>query len=145
MKERVNDAVETARPYVERMAKDEELHEHVKKAYESARLIYDDLIGPAGATGVALKVARDKDIQDELRLTLDELRAAGRRARGAQESHAGRNVTLLLIGVTIGVLFNPMTGPETRGWLKEKVFGPDEPFEFESDSGTNSSPAPSES
>jgi len=37
------------------------------------------------------------------------------------------------------VLFNPMTGPETRGWLKEKVFGPDEPFEFESGSGTNSS------
>ena len=138
MKERVNDAVETARPYVERMARDEELHEHVKKAYDSARRIYDDLIGPAGATGVAMKVARDKDIQDELRKTLDELREAGRRARG-EDSHAGRNFTLLLVGVAIGVLFNPMTGPETRGWLREKVFGPDEPFEFESGPGTNSS------
>ena len=138
MKDRVNDAVETARPYVERMAKDEELHDHVKKAYESARKIYDDLIGPAGATAVAMKVAQDKDIRDELRNTLDELREAGRRARG-EESHTGRNFFLLLIGVAIGVLFNPMTGPETRGWLKEKVFGPDEPFEFESNSGTKSS------
>src|SRR5262245_42243300 len=125
MRERMNDAVETARPYVERMAKDEELHEHIKKAYEHARGIYDDLIGPAGATGVALKVARDKDVQDELRATLDELREAGARVRRAEESHAGRNFFLLLIGVAIGVLFNPMTGPETRSWLKEKVFGPD--------------------
>lgn len=138
MKERVNDAVETARPYVERMAQDEELHDHVKKAYDSARRIYDDLIGPSGATGVAFKVARDKDVQDELRKTLDELREAGRRARG-DESHTGRNVTLLLMGVAIGVLFNPMTGPETRGWLREKIFGPDEPFEFDSKPGSNSS------
>jgi len=137
MRDRVNEAVETARPYVERMAKDDELHDHVKKAYESARKIYDDLIGPTGATAVAMKVARDKDIQDELRNTLDELREAGRRARG-EESHAGRNFMLLMIGVVIGVLFNPMTGPETRGWLKEKIFGPDEPFEFES-GGSNSS------
>ena len=28
MKDKVNDAVETARPYVERLAKDDELHEH---------------------------------------------------------------------------------------------------------------------
>ena len=138
MRDRVNYAVDTARPYVERMANDEELHDHVKKAYESARKIYDDLLAPAGATAVAMKVARDKDVQDELRNTLDELRQAGRRARG-EESHGGRNFLLLLIGVAIGVLFNPMTGPETRGWLKEKVFGPDEPFEFESGSGTNSS------
>jgi len=32
-KEMVGDAVDTARPYVERLAQDEELHDHVKKAY----------------------------------------------------------------------------------------------------------------
>ena len=32
-KEMVGGAVDTARPYVERLAQDEELHDHVKKAY----------------------------------------------------------------------------------------------------------------
>ena len=64
---RVEGAVDTARPYVERLAQDEELHDHVKRAYESARSIYDDLLGDRGTTGMALKVARDKDIQEELR------------------------------------------------------------------------------
>ena len=136
MRDRVNDAVETARPYVERLAKDEELHDHVKNAYDSARRIYDDLIGPSGATAVAMRVARDKDVQDELRKAVEELREASRRARG-DTSHTGRNFTLLLVGISIGVLFNPMTGPETRRWLKEKVFGPEEPFEFSSGANEN--------
>ncbi len=131
MRDRVTEAVDTARPYVERLASDDELHDHVKKAYESARKLYDELIGPVGATGVAMRVARDKDLQDELRKAVEELREAGRHARG-DESHAGRNMTLLLVGITLGVLFNPMTGPDARRWLREKVFGPEEPFEFQS-------------
>jgi hypothetical protein len=131
MKDRMTEAVDTARPYVERLAKDDELHDHVKKAYESARKLYDELIGPVGPTGVAMRVARDKDLQDELRKTVEELREAGKRARG-DESHTGRNMTLLMIGITLGVLFNPMTGPDARRWLREKVFGPEEPFEFQS-------------
>jgi hypothetical protein len=137
MRERIDDAVETARPYAERLAKDEDLHEHIKTAYSSARRVYDELIGPAGATGIAMRVARDKDLQDELRKIVEELREAGKHARG-EASHTGRNMTLLLLGVAIGVLFNPMTGPETRKWLKEKVFGAEEPFETYS-SSTNQS------
>ncbi len=130
MKDRVSGAVDTARPYVERLAKDDDLHEHVKKAYESARKIYDEVIGPSGATAVALRVAQDKEIQDELRKTVEELREAGKHARG-EESHTARNVTLLLVGVTLGVLFNPVTGPDARRWVREKIFGPEEPFEFQ--------------
>ena len=127
-KERVNEAVESARPYVERLARDEDLHANVKRAYESARRIYDELLGDRGTAGMALKVARDKDIQKELRKTVEELRAASRRAQG-KESHTGRNATLLLAGIAIGVLFNPATGPDTRRWLKDKLFGPEQPFD----------------
>ena len=138
MKDKVTGAVDTARPYVERLAKDDDLHEHVKKAYDSARKIYDEVIGPVGATGIAMKVARDKDIQDELRKAVEELREASRHARG-EENHKGRNMTLLLTGIALGVLFNPMTGPDTRKWLREKAFGPEEPFEYQSSTSTNQS------
>jgi hypothetical protein len=30
---------------------------------------------------------------------------------------------LLLAGITVGILFNPMTGPQTRAWLMEKITG----------------------
>jgi hypothetical protein len=133
-KDMVGGAVDTARPYVERLATDEELHDHVKRAYESARKIYDDLLGDRGTTGMALKVARDKDMQNELRKAVDELRRAGDRAQG-KESHTGRNVTLLLTGIALGVLFNPATGPDTRRWLKDKLFGPEEPFDSYSSEG----------
>jgi hypothetical protein len=137
MKERMGGAVDTARPYVERLAYDEDLHDHVKKAYESARRIYDELLGDRGTTGMAMRVARDKDLQKELRKTVEELRLAGRQARGDQP-HVGRNVSLLLVGIALGVLFNPATGPDTRRWLKDKILGPEEPFEYESSKSNGS-------
>jgi hypothetical protein len=127
-KDRMNDAVVAARPYVERLAHDDELHDNVKNAYESARRIYDELLGDRGTTGVALKVARDKDLQKELRRAVEELRQAGQRVQG-KESHTGRNASLLLAGIALGVLFNPATGPDTRRWLKDRLFGPEQPFE----------------
>ena len=131
MKDKVYEAVDTARPYVDRIARDDELHEHVKNAYASARNIYEELLGGRGPQAVASRVAKDKDIQDELRKAVEELRKAGERAQG-KESHAGRNFTLLLVGITLGVLFNPATGPDTRRWLKDKVLGPEQPFETQS-------------
>jgi hypothetical protein len=129
MKDKVYGAVDTARPYVDRLARDEELHDHVKNAYASARTIYDELLGNRGAQALAQRVASDKDIQGELKKAVEELRKAGERAQG-KDSHTGRNVMLLLVGITLGVLFNPATGPDTRKWLKEKVLGPEEPFEY---------------
>jgi hypothetical protein len=131
MKDKVYGAVDTARPYVDRIARDDELHQHVKNAYASARSIYDELLGNRGAQALATRVATDKDMQTELKKAVEELRLAGERVQG-KETHTKRNVTLLLVGITLGVLFNPATGPETRKWLKDKVLGPDEPFEYRS-------------
>jgi hypothetical protein len=127
-KDKMGEAVDAARPYVERLARDEDLHDNVKHAYESARRIYDELLGDRGTTGVALKVARDKDLQKELKKAVEELREAGKRVQG-KDSHTGRNASLLLAGIALGVLFNPATGPDTRKWLKDRLFGPEQPFE----------------
>ena len=131
MKDKVYGAVDTARPYVDRIARDDELHEHVKNAYASARSIYDELLGGRGPQAVVTRVAKDKDIQEELRNAVEELRKAGGRAQ-AKSSHTKRNTFLLLTGITLGVLFNPATGPQTRKWLKDKVLGPEQPFEYQS-------------
>jgi hypothetical protein len=32
---------------------------------------------------------------------------------------------LLLAGITVGILFNPMTGPQTRKWVMDKITGED--------------------
>lgn len=129
---KVREAVETARPVVERLAKDDEFQKHVRSAYESARHVYDELfVDDATAKGVARKLARDKDVQDELRTLVAEFRDASKRVKGKQtKSNKARN-TMLLAGIVLGILYNPATGPETRQWLKEKVFGPDETFEYE--------------
>ncbi len=37
---------------------------------------------------------------------------------------------LLLSGIAIGVLFNPVTGPQARAWLRETVLGPLEEIEY---------------
>jgi hypothetical protein len=126
-----------AKPKVERVAKDEKFQKHVREAYGSARSIYDELfleaVEPTGgkARQIAAKLASDPELQEELRNAINELRGASVRAKkAAKPSHKGRN-TLLLSGILIGVLYNPKTGPETRKWMKEKVFGPEETFEFE--------------
>ena len=131
-KDTVTGVVDKARPYAERIARDEDLHDHVKKAYQSGRKIYEELIGDRGTAGIAKRVARDRDVQEELKKTIEELRQATKRVKGG-DPHKVRNATLLLAGITIGILFNPATGPETRRWLKDKIFGSEEPFEYQSD------------
>jgi gas vesicle protein len=134
-KDKVTDAAGTVKPYVERALRDEELRENMRNAYQSARTVYDELVARRGVTGVATRVATDKDIQSELRNAIEELRNAAERVQGTKrrqqvEEHGGRNATLLLAGIALGILFNPMTGPETRRWLKDKIFGEDEEFGY---------------
>jgi hypothetical protein len=123
------DKVADVKPYVQRALQDEELRDNLRSAFDTARNVYDELIGKRGVTGVATKVASDKEIQDQLRSAIDDLRSAANRIQG-NEGHKGRKSTLLLAGIALGILFNPMTGPETRRWLKDKVFGEEEEFGY---------------
>ena len=70
-------------------------------------------------------MATDKDLQDSLRSAIDDLRRAADRVQG-KDTHTGRNATLLVTGITLGLLFNPVTGPSTRRWLSDLVLGKDE-------------------
>ena len=135
---KAKDRVADVKPYVRRAIQDEELRDNLRSAFATARDVYDELIGGRGVTGVANKVASDKDIQDQLRSAIEDLRAAASRIQGKEE-HKGRNTSLLLAGIALGILFNPMTGPETRRWMKDKIFGENEEFGYGDGSRGNSS------
>lgn len=113
------------KPYVTRALQDEEVRENVKHAVAAAREIYEELLGGRSTTAVATRVATDKDIQDQLKTAIDDLRKAANRVQGKKE-HGTRNATLLIAGIALGILFNPMTGPQTREWISNKLLGGDE-------------------
>jgi hypothetical protein len=136
-KDKVSDAAGTVRPYVDRALHDAELRDNMRSAYDSARSIYDELMGNRGVTGVASRMATDKDIQAELRTTVAELRKAADRIQG-KEVHSSRNGGLLFIGILLGVLFNPFTGPQTRKWLSDRVLGGGDDFTYQGGAGNGS-------
>lgn len=141
-KERVADATSHIRPYVERAIRDEELRRNVKDAYTSARALYDQLLTRNDVSHVATKLVTNEDIQLELRNVVTKLRNAAGRVQSAQEEekkaskHSARNTLLLVAGIAVGLLVNPLTGPSLRGWLKRKVFGRGSDFVYHDGNGT---------
>jgi len=135
-KDKVVNQAGNVKPYIERAMKDEDLRENVMTAFAAAKEVYDELIGNRGVTTVARRVATDKDMQENLKKALDELREAAARIQG-QKDHGGRNGALLLAGIALGILFNPATGPQTRKWLSDKLFGGSDEFTYEGSSGNS--------
>ena len=82
----------------------------MKNAIATARDIYDELLGGRSTTAIATRVATDEDIQENLKSAVEDLRKAANRVQGKKE-HSSRNATLLIAGIALGILFNPVTGP----------------------------------
>ena len=139
-KDKVSDTAGNVKPYVQRAVKDEDLRENVKAAFQAARDVYDELIGNRSVTTIAARVATDKEIQERLKDAVDELREASERIQGKKD-HGGRNATLLIAGIALGILFNPLTGPSTRKWLSDVVFGGDDDFSYSSGGNSGSTAA----
>ena len=132
---KTRDRVSDVKPYVERAIRDEEFREELKSAFFAARGVYDELMGPRGVSGKAVRVASDKDLRDNLRSAIDDVRSAADRIQRGP-SHKGRNL-LMVTGIAIGIfLFNPMTGADARRWLKEAVVGEEDEFGYQGNSGS---------
>jgi hypothetical protein len=126
-KDKVYDAAGNVKPYVERAMSDEKLREDVMHAFSTAKDLYSELIGGRGAVTLATRVATDEEVRDKLRDAVEDLRSAADRLQG-KKSHSSRNTTLLVAGIALGLLFNPVTGPETRKWVKDMLGGGSDEF-----------------
>jgi len=135
-KERVADAAASARPYVERALRDQELRDNVRNAYSSARAVYDELSSRRKVSDAATQLAGDKGLQDEIRNAISELRnAAGRvgavKRQSPEPAQAAKNGLLLVLGIALGLLLNPITGPAVRRLLARKLFGSGNGFVYQ--------------
>jgi hypothetical protein len=124
-KDKVYDAAENIKPYVERAMADEQLRDDVMRAFGTAREIYKDLIGEKSAVTLASRVATDDEIRNKLRDAIEDLRHASDRLQGRQD-RSSRNRTLLVAGIALGILFNPVTGPETRRFIRDMLSSGDQ-------------------
>ena len=111
------------RPYVERAMNDEKLRRDVLRAFAIARDLYGELSSERDRPiTLASRVATDDDIRDKLRDAIEDLRRASDRIQGKkQKSRKGSRV--FIAAVALAVLFNPVTGPETRRFIKDLVSG----------------------
>jgi hypothetical protein len=134
-KDKVYNAAGNVKPYVDRAMSDDKLREDVMSAFTTARELYSELVGGRNAVTLATRVATDEDVRDKLKDAIEDLRRAADRLQGKKEHH-GRNTTLMVAGIALGLLFNPITGPETRRWLKDMIGGSDE-FGGDYPSGSN--------
>ena len=141
-KDRVSYAASSARPYVERALRDKELRDNIRNAYTSARAVYEELASRKRVSDAASRLAGDKDIQDELRTAIEEIRNAAGRVksvrRGSPEPvRAAKNSLLLLFGIVLGILLNPLTGPAVRRALARKLFGSGNGFVYQGNGSKN--------
>jgi hypothetical protein len=115
---------DNVRPYVERAMSDENLRRDVLRAFAIARGLYGELARDRDRPiTIASRVATDDEIRDKLRDAIEDLRRASDRLQGKKQRSGIRGSTLLVTGIALGILFNPVTGPETRRFIKDMFSG----------------------
>jgi hypothetical protein len=105
---------------------DDNLRRDVVRAFAIARDLYTELARDRDRPiTIASRVATDDEIRDKLRDAVEDLRRASDRLQGKKQRSGMRGSTLLITGIALGILFNPVTGPETRRFIKDMFSGGD--------------------
>jgi hypothetical protein len=115
---------DTVRPYVERAMNDDNLRRDVLRAFAIARELYSELARDRDRPiTIASRVATDDEIRDKLRDAVEDLRRASDRLQGKKQRSGVRASTLIIAGIALGILFNPVTGADTRRFIRDMISG----------------------
>jgi len=128
-KERAGSAYESARPYVQRLIKDEELRDNLREAYEAGRDAY------ARASGAKKPSALldDKKLQRDLKNATDSLRAASDALREPEKRSGGGHPFMKLLFIAfIGAVLAIALSEDLRKAVLDQLFGAEEEFEYTS-------------
>jgi hypothetical protein len=123
-------SADALKPYVQRAMTDPELREDLLAAFVAARSLYGQMAKSRGVKSKAEK-ATDKDFQKQLQALVGDLSEASDKLQGKakKKGHKTRNRVILLTGVTLGVLYNPWTGEQTREWIMDRIAGGEDGLE----------------
>jgi MFS superfamily sulfate permease-like transporter len=108
------------------------------RAFGTARELYSELMSDKERPiTIASRVATDDEIRDKVREAIEDLRHASERIQGktAKDRSSGRGAKLLIAGIALGILFNPVTGAETRRFIKDMVSSGDDSHDHSSSNG----------
>jgi hypothetical protein len=124
-------AGKTSRPYVQRIAEDEELRGNLLTAYESARKAYGRL---TNGKSPAKAVFDDKKLQKDIREAAESIRDASVALREAPQkrkrrgSGLGKLILLAIVGAAVAIAVSE----DLRKKLLDALFGAEEEFEYTS-------------
>jgi hypothetical protein len=124
-------AGKTGRPYVQRIAEDEELRGNLLTAYESARKAYGRL---TNGKSPAKAVFDDKKLQKDIREAAESIRDASVALREAPQkrkrrgSGLGKLILLAIVGAAVAIAVSE----DLRKKLLDALFGAEEEFEYTS-------------
>ena len=118
--DKVYDAADNVKPYVQRALQDEKLREDVMSAFATAKELYTELVGGRGA--VTLAPAR-RDRRRGARQAPRRGRRPPERGRPAagRKNQSKSHTRLLVAGSRSASSSTRSPGPETRRWLKDML------------------------
>jgi hypothetical protein len=123
-------------PYIQRLIEDEDLRDNIRAAFESARDAYGRM---ANGKGPAKALMDDKKVQRDLRQAAQSLREASEQLRGKRRRKGltlGRLLMLAIIGAVVVLILSE----DARKALLDRLFGPEEEFEYTSTTTQASAP-----
>ncbi|MGZ5310156.1 MAG: hypothetical protein ACXWFN_02425 [Solirubrobacterales bacterium] len=129
---RVGDAASSvaSNPYVRRLIEDEELRDSIRDAFESAKDAYARM---SNGKGPATTLLDDKKMHRDLSQAAESFKEAADKLRGKRNGGGFTLGKALLIAV-IGAALVLILSEDARKAVLDKLFGPEEEFEYTSTS-----------
>jgi hypothetical protein len=131
------EAVEAAKPYVQRLVEDDDLRSDLRNAYESARDAYDRALDGKKPS----KVLEDKKLQDNLRSAAESLRSAAETMKEPEKKEKSGGFGKLLLVAFVAAVLAIVLSEDIRKTLLDKLFGAEEEFEYTSTTTPTAPPA----